>query len=103
MLVILDSQYTYGIMVQIGTHVIWKVLQMMNEQNFNKLSKAWRNTYVSTDTAGQLALDKNAENVFDLSTVRGLVTTPKEVILSLLRCRLCLVPVRLQVTLSGCV
>ena len=55
---------------------------MLNEQNFNELMEAWRNTYVSTVTAGQLALSKTAENIFNLSTVRGPIITFKEVILS---------------------
>ena len=82
MLVIPDSQYTCGILIQIGTQVIWKVMCMVNEQNFNKLSEAWRNTYVSTVMAGQLALSETAKNVFDLPTVRGPINTTKEVILS---------------------
>ena len=44
MLVILDSPYTYGIPIQIDTQVIQKVMQMVNEQNLNELTKAWRNT-----------------------------------------------------------
>ena len=56
---------------------------MVNEQNFNKLTEAWRNTYVSMVTAGQLALGKTADNVFNLLTVKGLIITSKEVILSL--------------------
>ena len=38
MLVILNSQYTYGTPIQIGTWAIWKVIQMVNEQNFNELT-----------------------------------------------------------------
>ena len=52
---------------------------MVNKQNFNELTKACRNTYVSTITEGQLALSKLTENVFDLSNVKGLITTPNEV------------------------
>ena len=52
MLVILDSPYTYGIPIQIGTQVIQKVVQIVNEQNFNELMEAWRNTYVSTIKVG---------------------------------------------------
>ena len=55
---------------------------MVNKQNFKELTKAWRNTYVSTVTPGQLTLGKAAENVFDLSSVKVLITTPKEIILS---------------------
>ena len=55
---------------------------MVNEQNFNKLTEAWRNIYVSTIMAGQLALGQLTENAFDLSTVKGPITTPKELILS---------------------
>ena len=79
MLVIPDSGYTYGILIQIGTQVIQKVMQMVNEQNFKELSEAWRDTYVSTVMAGQLTLGKTAKDVFDLSTVKGLITTTKEV------------------------
>ena len=82
MLVILDSWYTYGIPIQINTWVIQKMMQMVNEQNLNELSEAWRNTYVSTVMAGQLALSESAKNVFDLSTVRWPLTTTMEVILS---------------------
>ena len=46
------------------------------------LNEAWRNTYVSTVMAGQLALGEVVKNVFDLSTVMGLITTKKEVIKS---------------------
>ena len=71
MLVILDSLYTYGIPIQIGTQVIQKVMQMANEQKFNKLSEAWRNMYVSTVMAGQLILGETAKDVFNLSTIKG--------------------------------
>ena len=57
-------------------------MQMVNEQNFNELSEAWRNTYVSTITAGQLAFGKPIKNVIDLSTVKGPLTTHMEVTLS---------------------
>ena len=57
-------------------------MQMVNEQNFNKLTVAWRNKYVSIVTAGHLVLSKTRENVFTLSTVKGLIITSKEVTLS---------------------
>ena len=71
MLFVLDSWYTFGVLIQIGTQVIWKVMQMVNEQNFNKLGEAWRNRCVSTVTAGQLALGKTAKNVFDFFHCQG--------------------------------
>ena len=60
MLVIPDSQYTYGILIQIGSQVIQKVMQIVNEQNFNELSEAWRNTYISMVMVGQLTLGETA-------------------------------------------
>ena len=82
MLVISDSQFIYGIPIQIGTWVIRKVMQMVNVHNFNKLSEVGRNKYGSTVMAGQLAFGETAKNVFDLSTIRGCITASKEVILS---------------------
>ena len=63
MLVIPDSKYTYGILIQIGTQVIWMVMWMVNEQNINKLSEAWRNTYVNMVMAGQLTLGETAKDI----------------------------------------
>ena len=77
MLVILDSWYMYGIQIEIGTWVIWKVMWMVNEQNFNKLMEAWRNTYVSTNTVGQLALSETTEDVFNQSVVKGWSPPPR--------------------------
>ena len=48
----------------------------------NELTEAWRNTYVSTITVGQLALGKTMEDVFNLSVMKGLITTFQEVTLS---------------------
>ena len=79
MLVILDSKKTYGIPVQIGNWVIWKVMQMVNEQNFNELMEASRNTYISTVTMGQLPLGETTRNVFNLSIVKGPIITSMEV------------------------
>ena len=80
MLVIPDSWYTYGIPILISTHVIQKDMWKVNEQNLNELNEAWRNMYVSTVTAGQLAPGKTAKSVFNLSMIRGLIITSKEVI-----------------------
>ena len=85
MLVNPDSQYTYGIPIQIGTWVIQKGMQMVNVQNFNKFKEAWRNTYISMVTVGQLAIGKITENVFNLSTIKGLIITSMEVTLSLFK------------------
>ena len=52
---------------------------MVNKQNFNKLSEALRNMYVSTAVAGQLTLGETVKDVFDLSTIKALITTTKEV------------------------
>ena len=82
MLVIPDNQYTYVIPIQIGTWQIQKVMQMVNNQNFNELMEAWRNTYVSTITVSQLVLGKVTEDVFNLSVGRGSITTSQEVTLA---------------------
>ena len=94
MLVILESWYTYRILIQIGTWVIWKVMQIVNEQNFSELTEAWRNTYVSTVSAGQLAFSETTKNVFNLSTVRGQSSPLRKSFCPLSKCRLCLVSVR---------
>ena len=55
---------------------------MVNKENSNELTEAWRNTYMSTVTAGHLVFSETAVNVFNVSTVRGLILTSKEVTLS---------------------
>ena len=57
-------------------------MQMVNEQNFNKSSETWRNMYISMVMVGQLTLGETAKDVFDFSTVKGQITTTKEVHLS---------------------
>ena len=59
---------------------------MVNEQNFNKLTETWRmvTETVRMVTVGQLALSETTvKNVFNLSNVKGLIITSKEVTLYL--------------------
>ena len=50
--------------------------------DFNKMTEAWRNRYLSTVTAGQLPFVETAKNVFNLSTMKGPIIISKEVTMS---------------------
>ena len=51
-------------------------------RTLTNLTEAWRNTYISTATAGQLALSETVKNVFNLSTVKGPILPLRKVTLS---------------------
>ena len=57
-------------------------MSMVNEQNFSELTEAWQKTYISTITVGQLEPGKATEDVFNLSVLKGSITTSNEVILA---------------------